>query len=111
MGKLTKQYDLNRNAIAGQADDLVRQTRGDIEQARSELVAGLQSTADPAEASRAALASQSRIAMQPTFSPLGQLFSDVTSGLVANNDRQRYNSTGSTSPSLFGRGASSRVVS
>lgn len=109
VGKLSQQYSLRRGEVADQAVDLERQTKAEIERARGDLIAGLNATADPGEAGRAALAASSRLTMAPSFSPLGELFSNTTAGLVENQDRQRYN-TGGSSPSLFGRGNSSRVV-
>ncbi|NFV81290.1 hypothetical protein [Magnetospirillum aberrantis] len=78
---LQKEYDLNRAAIADEGINQEKQARTSVSNERSNLVAQLQSTADPTAAASAAASSASALSMKPTFSPLGQLFSNIAGSL------------------------------
>lgn len=70
-----------RQAIAGQADDLVTQARGDVANARTQLVNTLNATADPANAMTLASTRRAELATTPSFSPIGQLFASIAQGI------------------------------
>jgi len=80
-GKLSKTYQQNRDLIQSKGTDYANTIRTNVANSRSDLINLLNATEDPAlvadEATRAAA-----IQSQPgQFAPLGDFFSDVTSGL------------------------------
>lgn len=119
---LQRQYDLNRAAIVDEAANQEKTARSAVSGERSNLVSQLQSTADPTAAANAAATAAQTLSMRPSFSPLTQLFTNVTAGLAAS---QPTYSDGSgvierlRASNLFGTGTatgstaagSSRVVS
>lgn len=103
--KLQKQYDTEGLAIKSRASDLATQARGDVERNRADVVAQLQGTADPTAAANAALARAGLLTAQPSFSPIANVFANLTA-LAAQTrlaDEAR-NGTGGTR--LFQSGAS-----
>ena len=82
-GELQRQYNDNRAQIAAQGMDYANETRNQVEQNRSELLAQLNATSDPAAAASSAVNRADVLAAQRSFSPLGQLFANTT-GLLGN---------------------------
>lgn len=105
-----------RQAVAGTADDLVTQARGDVGNARTQLVSTLNASADPAAATTLASSRRSELAAMPSFSPIGQLFASVAQGIGGAasgfNNQNAYNTAardyGVTVRS--GAGGSSRTI-
>jgi hypothetical protein len=79
--KLKKQYDTNRLAVRSQGDQYANQARSDVENARGDLVSQLQASADPDAATNLAYSQAKALTGAPAYSPLGQVFADVTSGI------------------------------
>jgi hypothetical protein len=79
--ELTQKYSLNKQGIADQALTYGNQARGSVEDARSNLIATLNSSGDAQGAANQALARAQALSAAPAYSPLGQLFSDFTSAL------------------------------
>lgn len=82
-GELQRQYNDNRALIAGKGMDAANEARSQVEQNRSELLAQLNATSDPAAAASGAVNRANTLAAQQSFSPLGQLFANTT-GLLGN---------------------------
>ena len=77
-GELQRQYNDSRAQIAAQGLDTANQARQQVEQNRSELLAQLNATSDPAAASASAVNRAGTLAQQSSFSPIGQLFANTT---------------------------------
>lgn len=109
--KLTKDFALQRQGIVDKGTDLSTQARSDLESARSSLVTDLYATADPAAAAAGAQA-RAKIASQPAgYSPLGNLFEGITTGLADWAEARAYNRAfASTSPGATGGRDSGRTV-
>lgn len=96
MADLQKSFDLNRQNIAENARGLTNQRRQDVAGAQNTALAQLQSSADPeAAAAQSANLIKTNTAL-PAFSPLGQVFTDVTAGLATQSQLEqagnaRYN--------------------
>lgn len=82
-GELQRQYNDNRAQIAAQGMDAANDARNQVEQNRSELLAQLNATSDPAAAAASAVNRADILSRQQSFSPLGQLFANTT-GLLGN---------------------------
>jgi hypothetical protein len=112
-GELQRQYNDNRALIAAQGLDAANQARSQVEQNRSELLAQLNATSDPAAASASAVNRAGVLAQQQSFSPLGQLFANTT-GLLGNAANAGYydrNAPGLTPyKQIFGGGNKERVI-
>lgn len=117
--ELGKKYALARTNLAETGLQEAKQAEGDVEQQRASVLQMLNSTADPASASNIALA-QANVLQKPSlFTPLADVFGDVTAGLAT-----QYGPTGgvagqSSSPpswtynprtNQYERGGSARVV-
>jgi hypothetical protein len=111
-GELQRQYNDNRAQIAAQGLDAANQARSQVEQNRSELLAQLNATSDPAAASASAVNRAGILAQQQSFSPLGQLFANTT-GLLGNAATAGYydkNAPGLTPyKQIFGGGNKEKV--
>lgn len=81
--ELSRDYDQNRLGIANQAKSIEQQARGNVETARGNLVNQLNATGNDELASTEAMRQAKTLNMPQGFSPLGNLFSDI-SGAVAN---------------------------
>ena len=113
LGDLQRDYDLQKQALIDTGLDYANQARRNIEDTRSSLIMDLQASADPAAAQQAALARAQVLSAMPKFSPLGDLFTNVTAGIAdyetaAQNRalRQRYGLSEVDSPL---RGGSQRI--
>jgi hypothetical protein len=112
-GELQRQYNDNRAQIAAKGLDAANDARQNVEQNRSELLAQLNATSDPAAASASAVNRASILAQQQSFSPLGQLFANTT-GLLGNAATAGYydrNAPGLTPyKQIFGGGGKDKVI-
>ena len=110
-GDLAEQFQMQRQGIVDEGARLANQARQDVAQARSSVVSDLYATENPAAAAAAAQARARIATAQPTFSPLGMLFQNVTSGLADWSENRAYSdgyrrgsgSAGATSQSGSGR--------
>ncbi|MCY0148306.1 hypothetical protein OEG84_11440 [Hoeflea sp. G2-23] len=108
LGKLQTLYDTNKQSIADQALQQENQARTAVEDARSNLVTTLNATGDAEGAANSALTRASALSQPGTYSPLGQLFVDFTSGLGTQAAAERSYAAGGPKPTyntgLFGGG-------
>ena len=81
-GDLTRRYGEGLQDITDKGRAYATEARTGVEGARSDLTTMLQATGDNVGASNAALSRASILSTPPSYSPLGQLFQDVTSGLA-----------------------------
>jgi hypothetical protein len=88
MADLEREYALRKQEVADQAAGYVNETRADLERSRGNLIQMAQSTGDAALAGNAATNEAARIAAQPAFSPLAQVFQNVGAA-VGSARRQR----------------------
>jgi hypothetical protein len=80
-GNLLQDQQLAQQGMVDKSRDVATGARKSVEDTRSNLIADLYATADPAAAAKGAL-SRAQYLMQPQgFSPVGQLFSNVLDGL------------------------------
>ena len=111
-GELQRQYNDNRAQIAARGIDTANEARGQVEQNRSELLAQLNATSDPAAAAASAVNRAGILSQQSSFSPLGQLFANTT-GLLGNAATAGYydrNAPGLTPyKQIFGGGNKEKV--
>jgi hypothetical protein len=88
-------YQLNRQAAVDKAREVTQNSRRQIEDARSGVVADLYATADPAAAAKSALSRAAYLNTPQAFSPIGQLFMNALDGLNtyrdAKQDQQDWN--------------------
>ena len=89
--ELQRQYDLNRAAVQDEALAQEKQARSSVSNERSSLVSQLNASADPSAAAAASAAAAQNLSLRPTFSPLGQLFTNVASALAASQPSSSAN--------------------
>lgn len=87
-GKLINEANISRQGVVDQAYAAENQARKAVEDARSGLVADLYASANPTAAASASVHRAAYLAQPQGYSPIGQLFSNVTAGL--NSYRQAY---------------------
>ena len=110
-GELQRLFDLNNQGIADEALAQANSVKTDVEGARSNLVGMLNATGDQEGAVNSALTRAKILSKPEAYSPLGQLFTDFTSGLGTQAAHERaalasngaYNSRYNTK--LFGGGS------
>jgi hypothetical protein len=114
--KLLKDRDQATIDLGGQAQNLVNQTRQQVENARGDLTNQLFATGDNALASQNAMRQADGLRQMPGFSPVGQLFNDAASGIGAFAGGRRYgqnqemiNRFDNSANSPFGRQSSTSV--
>ena len=113
---LQRDYDLQLQDATDQARGFASEARNNVERARAELITNLQVTGDATGAANAARNRASALATPPSYSPLGQLFTDFTSGLSqqAALERAEAYSGGAVRPryntGLFGTAPSATKV-
>ncbi|MBD9674947.1 hypothetical protein IB275_30500 [Pseudomonas sp. PDM21] len=78
---LTTDYGLQQQAIKDQGQEYANQARSDVEAQRSNLVSMLQASADPDATAALAQSQAASLSAMPNFSPLGQVLTNVASGL------------------------------
>lgn len=88
--KLEEQYDKYRTDVASAAKGYAQRTRGDIENARTNLINQVSLTEDPAAAASGAVRVAAQYSEPPAFDPLGQFVFDVGQGLQAESARRGY---------------------
>ncbi len=76
-----REYDRNLQDITDKGREYETTARTGVENARSDLISMLQVTGDAQGAANAALSRAKTLSQPPAYSPLGQLFTDFTSGL------------------------------
>ena len=81
--ELAKAYGLAKTAQVEQGQAVANQARGNVEDARTNLVAQLNATADPDAAASAAIRQSELLNKTDPYTPLGELFANVTEGLAA----------------------------
>lgn len=79
--KLKQQYDTNRLGVESQGQQYASDARSKVEASRSDLTSQLEASADPTAASNLALTQAKSLTAAPAYSPLTQMFADVTSGI------------------------------
>lgn len=78
--KLQQTYDLGKQGIADQGQTFANTARTNVEDARSGLIAALNASGDATQAASGAIARSAALSTTPAYSPIGQLFSTLTSG-------------------------------
>lgn len=99
---LQRSVDRNIQDITDKGREYATTARGNVEQARSDLVSSLTLTGDDVGASNAALARAKALSAPPAYSPLGQLFTDYTAGLAQQAAFERAASLGYGTPARSG---------
>lgn len=100
-GDLTEEYNKQRQLIQAQAQDAANALRGQIEDAKTNLYALNQSSADPAAINARALAEATSIQAPTAFTPLGQVFGSVLQPFVS-YQMAAQNSPGASYTSPYG---------
>jgi hypothetical protein len=109
LARLNTEAQRQRDAVTSGGQSFADKAKGDVESARNDLVNQLNLSADPAAAASSAIARASVLNAAPAFSPLGDLFGDLTN-LYATNAIARARAGGGGT-SLFTTGPSARIVS
>jgi hypothetical protein len=78
---LRQTYDTQLQSIADQGIGYATEAEKAVEDARSSLTSTLNATGDASAASQGALSQAQILSTPPTYSPLGQLFTDATATL------------------------------
>lgn len=81
LGDLERDYSEGKLRIADEARGYVQRARSDVEGARSSVLSNLLSSADVGLAQQQAAQQAQALATPPTFSPLAQMFQNVTAGI------------------------------
>ena len=110
VGDLQTQYDNQSRSISDKATEFSNNTRGAIESAKSDLMSQNQSMADPSLAANLAASRATSATAMPAYSPLNQMFANVTSGIATQADLERRGKARYQMRDLFSSGSSSRVV-
>ena len=109
-----KQRNAAKIGIADRAKAIANQARENVERTRGELYSQLTASANPAAASNLALSRAGVLGSDPSYSPLGNIFQNVTAGLASANQGLQDRNTQRTIDGLFinptAGGGSSRVV-
>lgn len=108
-GQLSKQYATNQTGISGTASDYASKARADVQSNKTDVTNQLFSSNDADAANTAALSAAKSLAVPTSFSPLGQLFTNVSAvaaqnklastGYPSSAGGAQLFSGGSTSPS------------
>lgn len=112
-GDLSENFQLQRQGVVDEGARLANQARQDVASARSSTVNDLYATENPAAAAAAAQARARIATQQPTFSPLGMLFQNATSGLADWAENRAYSEgyrRGTGQAGATNQGGSGRVV-
>lgn len=106
---LDKQYATNETGLQGTAADYANSAQRDVIANKNDVTNQLVSTGDADTARTAALSAAKAVAAPPSFSPLSNLFTNV-SALAAQNklasDANSYGSSSQIGARLFGSGSS-----
>jgi hypothetical protein len=95
---LQKLYDIQKQGVADKALSYENQSRNSVEDARANLIATLNATGDAEGAAKSALARADILSAPTEYSPLGQLFTDFTSGLGIQAAQERSFAAGGPKP-------------
>jgi len=106
--EVNRQMDVNKAAVAGQAQDYANQARTQVEQNRSDLIGQLNATGDAQAAAQGALSRASIASAQPSISPLGLMFQNTTGLLGQASQAGAYNRQ---APGLQAYGLPVRTIS
>lgn len=109
-GDLQTQYNNQARAVADKANEYVNNTRSAIESAKSDLMAQNSSLADPTLAANMAANRAEAVTALPAYSPLNQMFANVTQGIATQADLERRGKARYQMSDLFDNRNSSRVV-
>ena len=77
-GDLQEQFDLGRQTVAQNAEDVANRRRVEVENQRQAIESQLYATEDPAAAAAAAANSAFNASFRPEYSPMAQLITDVS---------------------------------
>lgn len=106
LAKANEDYNRKRTAYSDKGVNMANDYRGKVEQNRGELINQLSASADPAAAAASATSRADMLSAPPTFSPIGDLFSNLAqygaTGLMAERAGYPGFKTG-----LFSSGANS----
>lgn len=80
---LAKKYGLAKTQQTEQSQAVANTARANVEDARTQLVAQLNATADPNATASAAIRQSELLNQTDPYTPLGELFANVTEGLAA----------------------------
>lgn len=89
--ELEQERGLGRMFLENQAENVVRDTKAQVERQRSTAVSQLISSQDPALAAQQAIAGTATIAAPSMAAPLGQFFNTAATGYLANRIGKTYN--------------------
>jgi uncharacterized FlgJ-related protein len=89
LAELAQKNEDVRRDIGNKAIEYENTARNDVEQARAELIAMLNSTGDVEAARNSAMTRSRALATQPAYSPLGQLFAAGTDAAAAQAAQER----------------------
>ena len=91
-GQLAKQYATNKTGIEGAGMDYANKARSDVASNKNDVTNQLYATNDADSANTAALAAAKSLAAPVSFSPLGQLFTNIAA--VAAQNKLASDATG-----------------
>lgn len=91
---LQRAADEEFQAVADRGREYATKARNSVEDARNNLIATLQVTADNTGATNAALNRAQALTSEPTYSPVGQLFTDFSSGIEQQAALERASALG-----------------
>jgi hypothetical protein len=113
--ELQKLFDTNSRSVADQGLSYENTAKSNVESARSNLLSTLSSTGNADAAANSALNQASALSQPATYSALGSMFSDFTSGLAAAATAAKntalYGTGGGTGASIYGVPKSAVTVS
>lgn len=96
-GDLSKQYDLQKAGLVSNAQSDAANLQNAVQNQKSSLIGQLNATGDANQvANDATAATQQIYAQRPTYSPLGDIFSGVASGIGNMIGANQYASYGQT---------------
>lgn len=91
---LQREADEEFQAVADRGREYATKARNSVEDARNNLITTLQVTADNTGATNAALNRAQALTSEPTYSPVGQLFTDFSSGIEQQAALERASALG-----------------
>lgn len=105
-GELEKRAGLQRQQVLDEGQNFANTTRTNVENARNDLVSMLNVTGDAQGAANSAMARAAALSRPTGFSPIGNLFADLTGGLATQAAAERAGAFGGPKPrydtGLFG---------
>jgi hypothetical protein len=81
VGELQQLYDLNKQKVADDAHAYSNQAKGNVEDARSNLITTLNATGDAKGAANSAISRAAVLSQPAAYSPLTELFTNFTAAL------------------------------